>query len=48
MYTTDKNIGLSLKVKRKARKKIWIKNTKIYGAIISQRPEYIEQRQERY
>ena len=39
--TTDKNIGLALKVERKVRKKIWIKNTKIYGAIISERPEYI-------
>ena len=41
-----KNIDLPLKVKRKARNKTGIKNTKIYGTSISQRPEYIEQRQE--
>jgi ISSag3, transposase len=41
-----KNIDLPLKVKRKARNKIGIKNKKIYGTSISQRPQYIEQRQE--
>ena len=41
-----KNIDLALKVKRKARNKIGIKNKKIYGTSISQRPQYIEQRQE--
>ena len=37
---------LQIKVKRKARNKIGIKNKKIYGTSISQRPQYIEQRQE--
>ena len=41
-----KNIDLALKVKRKARNKIGKKNKKIYGTSISQRPQYIEQRQE--
>lgn len=41
-----KNIDLALKVKRKARNKKGIKNKKIYGTSISQRPQYIEQRQE--
>ena len=40
-----KNIDLALKVKRKARNKKGIKNKKIYGTSISQRPQYIEQRQ---
>ena len=41
-----KNIDLSLKVMRKARNKIGIKNTKIHETTISQRSEYIKQRQE--
>lgn len=41
-----KNIDLALKVKRKARNKKGIKNKKIYGTSISQRPQYTEQRQE--
>ena len=41
-----KNIDLPLKVKRKKSNKIGRKNSKIYGTSISQRPQYIEQRQE--
>jgi len=41
-----KNIDLALKVKRKKSNKIGRKNSKIYGTSISQRPQYIEQRQE--
>lgn len=47
--TTDKRYRLTTKkVKRKARNKTGIKNTKIYGGSISQRTKCIEQRQERY
>ena len=45
IYYRAKNIDLALKVKRKARNKKGIKNKKIYGTSISQRPQYIEQRQ---
>ena len=41
-----KNIDLPLKVKRKKSNKIRRKKSKIYGTSISQRPQYIEKRQE--